>query len=382
MSKRKLSQMRNAAKSTVASPSFAQSLTDCVKLASPHPDVVMPVMGFGTYRLGKNRVESAVSDALSIGYRALDTAFIYGGETTETLVGKALQRVTADGALQRDDIFVISKHWRKYHGYEPTWECLRLSLQRLQVDHIDLWLMHWPGPAWTTMARRKDVVEDDPWQYSNVSAQEMAKLRAETWRAMEDACRQGKVRAIGVCNMTKEHLNKLKETATLWPPAVNQVECHPLHPQIELREYCRQQGIVLQAYASLGGQDTGKEAWKQLLGKPAPRFDQKGKKLKDKIDLLHAGPVLSLSEDLERSPAQVLLRWGLERGCTLVPKTSSKDRMMENAAIFDFEIGEDRLQTLEDELRLRVRQLNPAEKVDQLTRLCWRSDPLRHLDFE
>ena len=189
------------------------------------PVVIMPWLGFGTYRLGKEQAKHAVAQALECGYRAIDSAFIYGGETTEKLVGEAVRDALERGVIHsRNEVFITTKHWRKYHGYEPTLQCLKLSLKRLQVDFVDLYLMHWPGPAWKTMHRKKEVVETDPWHYAVTESTEMVSVRAETWRAMEDAVKKGLCRAIGVSNMKVGHLEELKKTATLWPPAVNQVE--------------------------------------------------------------------------------------------------------------------------------------------------------------
>jgi diketogulonate reductase-like aldo/keto reductase len=347
--------------------------------------VIMPWVGFGTYKLGKQLAGPAVTQAIvEAGYRAIDTAFIYGGETTEAAVGLAIQEGISKRVLSsRADIFVTTKHWRKYHGYEATTQCLALSLKRLQLDYIDLYLIHWPGPAYTSMARKKEVVQENPWFYaadSMKNAQDMQHERAETWRAMEDACRKGLVRAIGVSNMTVEHLKKLKETATLWPPAVNQVEYHPLYPQTELRKYCQQEGIVLQAYASLGGQDTGKAAWDQLLGNPNGKPTTKKA---PKSDMLHAPAVIELAHEVQATPAQLLLRWGLERGCVIIPKSASKERMLENADIFKFRLTPEQVDGLEEELLSKVKQNNPEEGangVECLTRLCWRNDPFRHLD--
>jgi diketogulonate reductase-like aldo/keto reductase len=384
-----------ASSSSSSSSSFRETtaaaatcLTDGVLLATPHDPtmrVIMPWVGFGTYKLGKQLAGPAVTQAIvEAGYRSIDTAFIYGGETTETAVGVAIQEGISSSALSsRADIFVTTKHWRKYHGYEATTKCLALSLKRLQLDYIDLYLIHWPGPAYTSMHRKKELVLEDPWYYaadSMKNAQDMQHERAETWRAMEDACRKGLVRAIGVSNMTVEHLKKLKETATLWPPAVNQVEYHPLYPQTELREYCQQEGIVLQAYASLGGQDTGKAAWSQLLGdpngKPTPKKVAKS-------DMLHAPAVTELAREVQATPAQLLLRWGLERGCVIIPKTATKERMLENADIFKFRLTHEQVDGLQEELLSKVKENNPEEGANgvlSLTRLCWRNDPFRHLD--
>jgi diketogulonate reductase-like aldo/keto reductase len=207
--------------------SNAKSLADGVRLKNildRNNDVILPWIGYGTYKLGKEIVRPCTLEALRQGYRCIDTAFIYGGETTEKQVGLAIQDAIQRGILKRrQDLVVITKHWRKFHGYDLAGECLRVSLSRLNLDYIDLWLMHWPGPAWKTMNRRKDeIAKHGPWHYAAHNAEEIPAVRAETWRAMEDALKSGKVRAIGVCNFTVDHLERLKKTATIWPPAVNQ----------------------------------------------------------------------------------------------------------------------------------------------------------------
>ena len=359
-------------------PSLVEMQQQNLKITKNQPalqPVVMPWVGFGTYRLGKEQAQQAILQAVQFGYRAIDTAFIYGGESTERKVGDALQEAIEKGILKsRQDVFITTKHWRKYHGYEPSLECLRLSLSRLKMNYVDLWLMHWPGPAYSTMARRKDVVTNDPWHYATTSQSEMTTVRAETWRAMEDAYRQGLVRAIGVSNMSVEQLKTLKQTATLWPPAVNQVELHPLYPQSELSEYCKKEGIILEAYASLGGQDAGKTVWSKLLGVKVGR--------KTRINLMLSEPVVELANELQTTPAQTLLRWGLERGCVVIPKTTSIDRLAENAGVLDVKMSSEQADRLEATLHSIVKESNPGEKVEELTRLCWRSDPLRHLDFD
>ena len=219
----------------VTSAVQAQTLTDGVELVSfdpitglqrpaQHSDaVILPWLGFGTYRLGKEQQAiDAVRQALECGYRSIDTALVYGGETTERFVGRVLQEALSSGGplSSRQQVFVTTKHWRNYHGYEPTLQCLKLSLERLQLDSLDLWLMHWPGPAGNSMDCQKEHIQND----SANDTVDMVSLRAETWRAMEEAVRRRQVRAIGVSNMTIRHLEELKKTAHMWPPAVNQVE--------------------------------------------------------------------------------------------------------------------------------------------------------------
>ena len=383
--------MASAGLRTRNSAKDAESLTDGVLLANHDPNktkntddnsnhsngVILPWIGFGTYKLGKTTAKESTYQALRAGYRCIDTAFIYGGETTERQVGQAIQEAIQEGSLQRNELVVQTKHWRKYHGYEPTLQCLNLSLQRLQLEYIDIWLIHWPGPAWSTMNRRKDAIEEHgPWHYATHSKEDLPTLRADTWRAMETALREGKVKAIGVSNFSIAHLERLKQTATIWPPAVNQIECHPLYPQMELLAYCKKEGIVVQAYASLGGQDAGKNFWQKLYP------NKKGEAPVTK--LLNAPPVLALTKQVNRTPAQVLLRWALDKNIAVVPKSSSPQRMQENAAIFDFSLTTKQIEELEQDLTKRVHEaaITGGDSVEAMARLCWRSDPLRLLNFD
>ena len=323
----------------------------------------MPWVGFGTYRLGKRQSRTATLDALKNGYRHIDTAFVYGGQTTEIEVGKALNDALQMGVIEsREDVFITTKQWREYHGYDASMKCLELSLERLGVEYVDMWMMHWPGPCFESKDKRQKMstggtmAEDDPWIYvkEGMGIDEIAALRAETWRAMEDAYRAGKTRSIAVSNFTIEHLEKLKLTATLWPPSVNQIESHPYYPQNDLIEYCQREGIIVQAYAALGGQDGTKAKWKALGGK-----------------LLESAPVLEASERLNKTPAQILLRWSLQRNCAIVPKTCDVTRMKENSDIFDFELSDEEMQAIS----------NLSEGVAEGEgRLCWRTDKLRLVD--
>ena len=346
----------------ISHASETRTLTDGVALAVPseQQSVIMPCVGFGTYKLGEKHSYTATLDALRAGYRAIDTAFIYGGETTERAVGRALQTALQEGTLcNRNQVFVTTKQWRKHHGYEATKQCCATSLQRLQCTYIDLYLMHWPGPAYTTMNRRKDLIaEHGPWYYASTLPDDMAALRAATWRAMEDLQSEGKVRAIGVSNFTVQHLQTLKQTARVWPPAVNQVECHPLFPQAELRDYCQKEGIVLQAYAALGGQDGSKKKWLELFKTP-------------NCTLLSCNVVTQIAKECKKTPAQVLLRYALQRNCAVIPKTTNRQRMEENATVFDFTLTDAHMQAL-----------YALALPNQQGRLCWRTDPLRSLDFE
>jgi len=196
-------------------------------------------------------------------------------------------------------------------------------------------------------------------------AENLAKLRAETWRAMEDSLRAGKCRAIGVSNFTVSHLEELRKTAVLWPPAVNQVELHPYSPQKTLRAYCASHGIVVQAYGSLGGQDAGAAAT-ACLGGPLLRHPAVLK-----VAARHAGA----------TAAGVLLRWATQQGVAVVPKSSAAARMAENLAAAVGSGGDGG-----GAWSLDAADMAALDELDQSTkpesRLCWRTDPLKHLAFE
>ena len=205
--------------------SDARSLLDCAALPRlVHPSaadvvgnvgldkkqpVLMPYVAFGTYRLGTRQARSVTLEALRNGYRCIDTAFVYGRQMTEIEVGKAIQDALQRGIIHsREEIFVITKQWRDYHGYEASMKCLDASLERLGLEYVDCWMMHWPGPCWQSKPRQEkdpggtkgictdEEDEDNPWNYAKegMGKDEIAALRAETWRAMEDAYRQGKTR--------------------------------------------------------------------------------------------------------------------------------------------------------------------------------------------
>ena len=321
----------------------------CVKLSN---GVLLPWVGFGTYGLKDAQARSAPTAALEVGYRSVDTAFVYGGEKTEAHVGKCV----SGSGLDRSQVFVTTKMWRKFHGYENTVKNLETSLKRLQMDYVDLYLIHWPGPAYSTMHRKKAVIEEKGIEHyfkEGHSWEELPSLRAETWRAMEDALADGKCKAIGVSNFTVQHLKELKKTARVMP-MVNQVEFHPYHSQVELLKYCREEGIVLQAYASLGGQDATASKWEKLGG-----------------PLMQHETVVKIAQAHKVTPAQVLLKWALQQGVVVIPKSVSKDKIQQNA------------DTVRQAFTLSDTEMAELGGLDQGQegRLCWKNDPLRDLSF-
>lgn len=237
----------------------------------------MPRIGFGTYKLSKNLVIPKIQYALKAGYEMIDTAHVYGGQKTEALVGESLRNDEALLSLEKNKRpFVITKVWRNYHGYEQTKECLQESLNRLGLEQVDLVLIHWPGPAYDSQKKKKMIQNnnDNDATTSPIIAvqdgqEDIASLRLETWRALEDAYIQKKCRAIGVSNYSITHLQKLLNWSDIRiKPMVNQVEMHPYYNQKELRAFCSSHNITLQAYSSLGGQDYSKKDYRNVLEQP------------------------------------------------------------------------------------------------------------------
>jgi diketogulonate reductase-like aldo/keto reductase len=273
----------------------AKALVDGIKLNN---DVIMPVVGFGTYKLKKGEAFVPVFKALEVGYRLIDTAQIYDNEMD---VGRALRQ----SGIPRDRVCIETKHWRSSHGFERTLKACRQSLRRLGVDYIDVYLIHWPGckTGWPLPRGTKSPPDWTP------------KMRdTGTWRAMEQMYDEGKVRALGVSNYSIRHIKSLLKVCRV-RPTVNQVEFHPWLVQSELLEFCKKEGIVLQAYASIGSGDVSSRA-----------------------DFFAMPPVAAAAKAHDRTPAQILLRWAMEKGVHVIPKSKSVDRMVENFGVFDFKL--------------------------------------------
>ena len=236
--------------------------------------IKIPSIGFGTYKSGdNNETAEIVKYALECGYRQIDTASFYGNEVG---IGNAIK----ESKVKREDMFLVTKLWNDDHGYDKTIEAFNNSLKRLQVEYLDLYLIHWPN-----------------------------KLNAETWRAFEDLYKAGKVKAIGVCNFKIGHLEELKKTAKIIP-MVNQVEVHPESSKNEMLNYCIENNIQL-------------IAWSPIM---------RGKLFTNEL-------MLNLSEKYQKSIAQIILRWHIQRGVIPIPKSSNKNRIKENLNIFDFKLS-------------------------------------------
>ncbi len=286
----------------------------------------LPQVGLGFWKVNKDRCPSLIQEAIEIGYRHLDCASDYGNEAE---VGNGIAAVLSAGDCKREELWVTSKLWNTYHRPEHVRQACERSLADLQVEYLDLYLIHFPiSLAFVPFEARYPA----GWLYDPDAPQPAMKTDptpiVETWRAMESLQRDGLVKNVGVCNFGVSLLRDLSYCAEI-PPAVLQVESHPHLTQEKLLRHCRESGIAFTAFSPLGA-----ESYYELG--MADRADS----------LLRSKHIASIGESHGKSPAQVLLRWGIQRGGSIVPKTSSKDRLVENFAIFDFELSVDEMNVI------------------------------------
>jgi 2,5-diketo-D-gluconate reductase A len=237
---------------------------------------VMPQLGFGVWQVPDEEAASAVGTALEAGYRSIDTAAIYENE-------RGTGQGIASSGVPRDELFVTTKLWNADQGYDSTMRAFDASLEKLGLDHLDLYLIHWPVPD--------------------------ADRYAESWKAFEKIYSEGRVKAVGVSNFHPKHLQRLlEETGTV--PAVNQIELHPRLQQSVSRAFHADHGIATEAWSPLG----------------------QGK------DLLQEPELAAIAGKYGKSPAQVVLRWHLQTGNVVIPKSVTPSRIRENIDVFDFEL--------------------------------------------
>lgn len=250
-------------------------ITDIQGTFRLHNGVQMPYLGLGVYLADEGEmVQNAVGWALEAGYRHIDTASAY---LNEAGVGKAIR----GSGLDRNSVFVTSKVWNTDQGYESTLEAFEKSLERLGMEHLDLYLIHWP----------------------------VAGKYRETWRALEKLYREGRIRAIGVSNFLRHHLEDLLQSAEI-VPMVNQMEFHPFLVQQELLDFCRAKGIQY-------------EAWSPLM----------------RGAVVQVPEIEALARKYGKTEAQIVLRWNLQKGVVTIPKSANKERIAANAGIFDLELA-------------------------------------------
>jgi 2,5-diketo-D-gluconate reductase A len=250
-------------------------------------DIEMPQLGLGVYLVPNDQAAQIVTTALKNGYRLIDTATIYQNEEG---VGKAIR----NSGIPREEVFVTTKLWNTNHGYDNALRGFEASLNKLGLDYIDLYLIHWPNPK--------------------------KGLAIETWKALEQVYKDGRVEAIGVSNFTPEHLNLLLQETEI-VPAILQIEIHPFFTQERVRKYAKDHGIQVESWYPLGGQ-------------------------RNKEKLLNLPLFTKLAKKYDKTPAQIILRWHTQLGLVVIPKSSNPDRIKENGNIFDFEMSQEEITSI------------------------------------
>lgn len=252
----------------------------------------IPAVGLGTWQITDREIMSdVVGAAYDIGYRMIDTAAAYSNEIS---ISKAI----AAKEINRSEIFLSDKVWNTNRGYDEVQEACKRSLKKLKTDYLDLYLIHWP-------ASKK--------LYSN-----WAEINAETWRGMEQLYQDGLVRAIGVCNFKEHHLKELQNTATIMPH-INQFEMHPGMPQTDLINFCKREEIIVEASSPLG---TGA--------------------------ILKNETICDIGRKKNKTSAQICLRWELQKGVVVIPKTVNTERLAQNIDVFDFELTDDEMKIMDE----------------------------------
>lgn len=260
----------------------------------------IPQLGFGVFRVDPDEAERIVTDALEVGYRHIDTAAIYGNEIG---VGRAI----AKSGIPRDELYITTKLWNSDQGTQSAFDAIDLSLEKLGLSSVNLYLIHWPRP--------------DLDRY------------VETWHALETIQAKGQATSIGVSNFHQPHLDRLLAESTV-VPAVDQIELHPAFAQAPLREYLAGKGIATEAWGPLG---------------------------QGKYDLFGMPPVVAAAAAHDVSPAQVVVRWHLQKGIIVFPKSNSRERMAQNFDVFGFELSDSEIAAIDSlDQGLRV-GANPDE---------------------
>ncbi|XP_053208510.1 aldo-keto reductase family 1 member A1-A-like [Panonychus citri] len=275
-----------------------------------------PYLGLGTWRSDKGKVKEAVKFALlEANYRHIDCALLYNNEEE---VGQALAEVFETGRLTRADVFITTKCWNTYHSRDKVTECCKKSLANLGLDYVDLYLIHWPTGF---------KEGDDPFPldssgkvlYSDVDY-------LETWKGMEDVQKAGLSKSIGVSNFNSEQIQRVLDNCEV-KPVMNQIEVHPYLSQQPLINFCKQRGIDITAYSPLGSPD-----------RPGANPSESG--------ILADSTIINIAKVHNKTPAQILLRYAVQRDIIVIPKSVTPNRIKENSKIFDFDLTNDEMRLI------------------------------------
>lgn len=298
-------------------------MSDSIELASGDQ---LPAVGLGVWKIDPSEVGAVVSTAIEFGYRHLDCACDYGNEEG---VGDGIRDALESNYCSREDLWVTSKLWNTYHDPEHVRPALQKSLDDLGLDYLDLYLIHFPislmyipieeryPPGWVF----NPDAENPKMEFSEVPIQ-------QTWQAMEELVDDGLVKNIGICNFTTGLMSDLLSYARI-RPSVLQVELHPYLAQEKLLRYCEQQQIAVTGFSPLGA----------LSYVPIGMAEKNDSVLEEEV-------VTEIAERHDKTAAQVVLRWGVQRGTSIVAKTSNKERLKENLDLFDFQLTDDEMQAI------------------------------------
>ncbi|XP_073839633.1 1,5-anhydro-D-fructose reductase isoform X2 [Musca autumnalis] len=273
----------------------------------------MPVLGLGTYELKKTKCENVLREALNMGYRHIDTAYLY---RNESIIGRILKQEIDQKSVKREDIFLVTKLWNIYHEPHQVKYACRKQMDALNVDYIDLYLMHSPIGYKYVDDEALMPHEDEKLQTNDIDY-------VETYKAMEDLVKLGWVRSLGVSNFNITQMQRILDNCCI-KPVTNQVECHPALNQLKLREFCTKHNILITAYSPLA---------RPKPTKPLPKFYES-------VELQQ------IAEKYKKSIAQVVLRYLIDIGTVPIPKSARPERLMENINIFDFQLNKEEIELI------------------------------------
>lgn len=251
----------------------------------------LPQIGLGTWQITDREImKTVIGDAYELGYRMVDTAAAYGNEI-------AISKAISGLGIPRTEFVLSDKVWNTSRGFEAVQEACKKSLKKLKTDYLDIYLIHWPA----------SMRLYDNWR----------EINAETWRGMENLLKEGLVKHIGVCNFKKHHLIELEKTAKVMP-FINQIEVHPGMLPEEVLRYCKKQGIIVEASSPLGNGQ-----------------------------IMTEGALVEIAKKKQKSVAQICLRWEIQKGIIVIPKTIKTQRLHENIDVFDFELTDEEMQMID-----------------------------------